>query len=199
MSDYEEELQDSFQMVLREGGELFDGGGRLEQTHRKFAKRLDELGVKHALVGGYALIVHGVRRFTEDVDLLVTAEGLAVLRNELLGQGYVSIRGNERDIRDAETRVRIEFVVTGEFPGDGKQKPVAFPDPDDTAQDLGGVRVVTLDKLIELKIASGMTARGRLQDLADVQRLAREHELDDAFAEKLNPYVRERFLELLRG
>ena len=49
----------------------------------------------------------------------------------------------------------------------------------------------------ELKLASGMTAPGRLQDLADVQRLAREHNLDPDFAERLDPYVCPRFLALL--
>jgi len=29
--------------------------------------------------------------------------------------------------------VRIEFLVSGQYPGDGKPKPVAFPDPADVA------------------------------------------------------------------
>ncbi len=33
------------------------------------------------------------------------------------------------------------------------------------------IRFVTLEKLIELKLASGMTAPDRLKDLADVQEL----------------------------
>ena len=65
--------------------------------------------------------------------------------------------------------------------------------------EIEGVRVVTLDKLIELKLASGMTARRRLQDLADVQRLILQHRLDETFAQQLNPYVREKYLELLQG
>ena len=75
MNDYEKELQDSFNLVLSEGGELFGEGGRLERTHRKFSEKLNALEVKHALIGGYALILHGVRRFTEDIDLLVKIEG----------------------------------------------------------------------------------------------------------------------------
>jgi hypothetical protein len=35
------------------------------------ARYLDEAGVEYALVGGYALGVHGFNRFTEDIDLLV--------------------------------------------------------------------------------------------------------------------------------
>jgi len=55
---------------------------------------------------------------------------------------------------------------------------------------------VHLETLIELKLASGMTAPGRLQDLADVQRLIAERNLDGAFAGKLAPYVRDKFVEL---
>jgi hypothetical protein len=42
-----------------------------------------------------------------------------------------------------------------------------------------------------------MTAKARLQDLADVQRLIEKHHLTSDFAEQLHPYVREKFLELL--
>ena len=59
------------------------------------------------------------------------------------------------------------------------------------------MHVVTLEKLVELKLASGMTAPDRLKDLADVQELIKMRGLDGEFAEKLHPYVREKFLELL--
>ena len=96
-----------------------------------------------------------------------------------------------------ETGVQIEFLVTGEFPGDGKPKPVAFPDPQAVEETLEGIKVINLKSLIELKLASGMTAKSRLQDLADVQRLIEKHDLSSDFAEQLHPYVRKKFLELL--
>jgi len=193
---YEEELRKSAPMVLKEADELYEGRGRLLKTYRRLAGRLDDVGVAHSLVGGYALIVHGVRRFTEDLDLVVTADGLAHLREDLLGRGYVAVLGSERSIRDAETGVRIDFVISGGFPGDGKPKPVVFPAPDLGTETPDGLRVVDLATLIDLKLASGMTAKGRLQDLADVQRLIQAHDLGDDFAEKLNPYVRDKFREL---
>jgi hypothetical protein len=53
--------------------------------------------------------------------------------------------------------------------------------------------------LINLKLASGMTDPGRLKDLADVQELIKIKRLNASFAEGLHPFVREKFLELLRG
>jgi hypothetical protein len=58
------------------------------------------------------------------------------------------------------------------------------------------MRILTLEKLIELKLASVMTAPHRLRDLADVQELIKIRQLGADFAERLNPYVRDKYLEL---
>jgi hypothetical protein len=195
--NYEGELETSFSVVLDEADQLYEGQGRLRKTYERLAKRLDELDISYSLVGGYALILHGVRRFTEDIDLLVSDKGLVKLHEELIGRGYVLVAPEGRNLRDAETGVRIEFLVTGEFPGDGRPKPVFFPDPQSVTESHEGIKVINLKSLIELKISSGMTAKGRLQDLADVQRLIHQHNLTSAFAKELHPYVRSKFLELL--
>ena len=165
--------------------------------YERLAKRLDELGISYSLVGVYALILHGVRRFTEDIDLLVSAEGLAKLHEELIGRGYVRIAPKSRNLRDTETGVRIEFVATDEFPGDGKPKPVAFPDPKRVRETKQGIKVINIKSLIELKLASGMTSKARLQDVADLQRLIQHHHLTTDFATQFHSYVRKKFLELL--
>lgn len=102
---YENKLESSFDFVLSEAERLYQGQGQLRKTHQRLAKRLDELGVSYALVGGYALILHGVRRFSEDIDLLVSNKGLARLHKELIGRGYV------RAAREVETfgMLRPEF------------------------------------------------------------------------------------------
>jgi len=51
-----------------------------------------------------------------------------------------------------------------------------------------------------LKLASGMTGGiHRMKDLADVVQLIENRRLLADFAENLNPYVREKYLELWRG
>ena len=95
--------------------------------------------------------------------------------------------------------VRIEFLVTGGFPGDGKPKPVAFPDPAACAVEIDGVHYLRLPTLIELKLASGMTNPGRLKDLADVQELVRSLGLEAGFASQLHLYVRAKYQELLEA
>ena len=197
VTPYERQLARSFNFVIREAEQLYQGQGRLRKTYDRLTNRLEALGVAYGVVGGYALIVHGVRRFTEDIDILVSGEGLDRLHKQLIGLGYVRVAPGSRNLRDVETGVKIEFIVTGEFPGDGKPKPVAFPAPEAVVERREGIKVINLKSLIELKLASGMTAKGRLQDLADVQRLIQEHGLHAEFAEDLNAYVRDKFLELL--
>lgn len=97
---------------------------------------------------------------------------------------------------NADQSSRIEIIVSREYPGDGKRKPVAFPDPGSASVEMDGVRVITLPKLVELKLASGMTAPHRLRDLADVQELIRVRGLTAEFAEQLDGYVRNKYLEL---
>lgn len=196
MKTYEQELGSSFAAVLREADALYEGRGRLKKTYERLSARLESMGIPHSLVGGFALILHGVRRFTEDIDILIRPDDVTVLQNHLIGKGYVDIAGGGKSIRDAETGVRIDFVIAGEFPGDGERKPLAFPDPESEAKRDDGIRVIGLKTLIELKLASGMTASERLQDLADVQRLIQVHHLDRDFAGKLHPYVRNKFIEL---
>ena len=60
------------------------------------------------------------------------------------------------------------------------------------------VRLLNLEKLIELKLASGMTNPLRLQDIADVQNLIGLLKLPEDFADRLDPFVRDKYLELWR-
>jgi hypothetical protein len=73
---------------------------------------------------------------------------------------------------------------------------VVFPDPVVASVEVEGVRVVTLDKLIELKLASGMSAPHRLRDLADVQDLIGALSLPAEFAEHLDESVRSEYQRL---
>jgi hypothetical protein len=87
--------------------------------------------------------------------------------------------------------------VTGEYPGDGKPKPVAFPDPAQAAVvEVHGIRLLALPRLIELKLASGMTNPARVRDLADVQDLIKLLHLPGDFAAQVDSYVQAKYREL---
>jgi predicted nucleotidyltransferase len=200
-------MRTDFQQVIaspvtayQEGLRFFMGEGILNETLRRVTKDLEKKGIDYSVIGAVALNQHGYRRFTEDIDLLLTKEGLEKFKNELLGKGYrPAFEGATKKFRTTVENVTVEIITSGEFPGDGKPKPVVFPDPSENQTEIDGVKTLSLEKLIELKLASGMTAPHRLKDLADVQELVKAKNLTADFAEKLNPFVREKFLELQKA
>ncbi len=115
--------------------------------------------------------------------------------SEIYAEADSDVTSNTR-VRSFPHGISIKVKTTGEYPGDGKPKPVRMPDPATAAVEIDGIKFVTLEKLVELKLASGMTVPDRLKDLADVQELIKIRALPAEFAERLDPYVREKFLEL---
>jgi hypothetical protein len=197
-------MKTDFQKVLsspaatyQEGLRFFMGEGILNETLRRVAKDLENHSIDYSVIGAIALNNYGYRRFTEDIDLLLTKEGLEKFRREMVGLGYrPAFEGATKKFRTTAENVTVEVITAGEFPGDGKPKPVVFPNPSENQVEIDGIKTVSLEKLIELKLASGMTAPDRLRDLADVQEVIKIKNLTADFAEKLNPFVRAKFLEL---
>jgi len=196
MSGYEREGR-SIWRGLREADELFAKRGAVYDTLHRLDQRLEEEGISYALMNGMALISHGYQRYTENVDILLTSEGLAVFCEKCVERGYVpAFAGARKTFRDTAKNVRIEIITTGEYPGDGKPKPVAFPDPAQASIERDGIRVIQLEKLIELKLASGLSAAHRLRDLADVQDLIVALDLPIDLAERIDASVRDEYRRL---
>jgi hypothetical protein len=196
---YEQQLDRDRRWALLEGSMHFEKESAVHKTLQRIARKLTELRIPYAIAGGMALFFHGFRRFTEDVDILVTREGLASIHEHLEGRGYLPPFAGSKNLRDADTGVRIEFLVAGEYPGDGKPKPVAFPDPAGVSAEIGGVSILQLPTLLQLKLASGMTEPGRLKDLADVQELIVTLRLSEDVADSLDRFVRDQYRELWRA
>ena len=188
----------SVREIYAEGQRYFMGQGTLNNALARLSADLREHGIDYMVIGAVALLAHGYPRFTEDIDIVLTPEGLATFHRELIALSYApAFSGARKRLKSTTDGVTIEVMTTGEYPGDGKPKPVSIPEPALASTEIDGVRFVTFEKLIELKLASGMTAPDRLKDLADVQELIKARHLSLEFAERLNPYVREKYLDLL--
>lgn len=187
----------SVQATYAEGLRYFMGEGTVNNTLAQLSADLKENGIDYVVIGAVALMAYGYPRFTEDIDLILTQDGLDAFHSKLIGLGYVpAFEGASKRLRSTRDGVSIEVIVAGDYPGDGKPKPVSFPIPAEASVEIDGVKIITLEKLIELKLASGMTAPDRLKDLADVQELIKVRGLDSGFAERLNSYVRDEYLRL---
>jgi hypothetical protein len=193
------EDEDRFFAGAREATRFFMGESDVQRALEKVARLLEEDGIPYAVIGAMALNAYGYRRLTVDVDLLLTSQGLEAFKAKHLGLGYVQKFPGSKGLRDTENGVPIDVVLAGEYPGDGLPKPVAFPDPADAAVRGERTALLPLPRMIELKLASGMTAPHRLKDLADVIEIVRILKLPVDIAAELDPYVREKYLELWRA
>jgi hypothetical protein len=190
----------SVKEIYAEGQRYFMGEGQLNNALARLVADLKEHEIDYLVIGAIALMAYGYPRFTEDIHLILDKNGIDRFHNELVGLGYTpAFQGARKRLRSTRDGIPIEFISSGEYPGDGKPKPVSFPDPSESSVDIDGVKFPTLEKLVELKLASGMSAPDRLKDLADVQELIKIRGLSSEFAKTLHPYVREKFLELLKA
>jgi hypothetical protein len=189
-------VERQFVAGAREAGRFFMNKSKVQRALERLVDRLTELEIPYAIVGALSLNAYGYQRTTSDVDVLLRREDLASFKSAYLGRGYLEKVPGGKGLRDANQRVDIDVLLTGDYPGDGKEKPIAFPDPATAAVRGERFALLPLPTLIELKLASGMTAPHRLRDLADVLELIRLNSLGEDLAEKLHPYVRDKFREL---
>jgi hypothetical protein len=165
------------------------------------AERCDELlraaGLPYLVAGGVAVCLHGYRRNTVDLDLVIRAEDQPAVR-ELLEQHGFQWDERVKEFRGA-SGTPVQFLLSGSRAGRDAQ--VKLPDPGDagasaTIEDLP---VVSLPRLIEMKLACGSgNLRRTHKDFADVVELIAIHQLDGPFAARLHRSVRKPFRELLK-
>ena len=175
------------------------GTSDVHHALERLTRKLEELAIPYAVCGGMAVNAHGYERTTTDVDVLLTAAGLAKFKAHALGLRWIEKFAGSRGVRDAERRVPIDFLLAGGIPGDGVPRGVEFPDPAVAAIEINGKRFLTLARLIEMKLAAGLSLPQRLQDHADVIALIRANHLGEHFAADLHTFVHERYIELWRS
>ncbi len=136
-------------------------------------QQLEEAKVPYALCGGFALSVYGVTRPTKDVDILLPAAALPLLRRTIMRVGYEhegatdSRRGGQVLIsrffkidEDQKTGLRLDVVhVTPllQEVWDGRRT---------LSSEMGQVTVVTKEGLVEL-----LRLRDSASDHAVIARL----------------------------
>lgn len=193
-------MKSSLNTVLQRAGLFFMKQSPIHSAARRIANTLAEMNIPFAIVGALAANAYGHVRTTEDVDVLLTPDGLMEFKKRWLGLGWVEKFPGSRGIRDTVDNVNIDVLLAGDYPGDGLPKPVVFPEPGSVATpDQDGIPIIRLPTLIELKLASGMTAPHRPRDLDDVIQLIRANQLPISFADQLNTYVRAKYEELWKA
>ena len=143
----------------------------LSPDFKEFIKLLNVHSVKYLIVGGYALAFHGHPRYTKDIDIWIESsmDNAHKLLKVLTDFGFESIQLSATDFIAADNVIQLGFppnridILTSV---DG----ITFEESvlqaiiiqiDDVAINLIGIQELITNK----------TASGRLQDLADVEKL----------------------------
>src|SRR5262249_25662878 len=120
-----------------------------ERVHRLLARA----GIDHAVVGGVAVCLHGYRRNTVDLALLLRPQDVRRGCSALEAEGF-DWSDKAKEYR-SPSGVAVQFVLTGEREGPGQE--LTFPDPG-TAKyvtTIEGLPVLSLAQLIQAKLACG--------------------------------------------
>jgi hypothetical protein len=157
---------------------------------------LDAAGIPHAIAGGVAVCLHGYRRNTVDLDLLVRRDDQGRIRSVLEASGY-SWSAEQAEFR-APSGVQVQFLLSGERAGKGAEVLLPEPDAPGAIVEIEGLDVLALAKLIEVKLACGLGSPRRThRDLADVVELIAIHQLGRDFARHLHKSLRPAFRKLV--
>jgi hypothetical protein len=133
----------------------------IRAAHEAYAR----LGVRHALIGGLAVGVHGHPRATKDVEFLVAGEAF-----EASGS-LVSFRAG---IPVAAEGIPVDSILAPEAHAAVLDEALAAAVPFD------GIPVITAEHLVLMKLIAG-----RRQDLADVEAMLRAERVDVAGTRRL--------------
>ncbi len=145
----------------------------LNEDFKEFIKLLNANKVKYLVVGGYAVGYHGNPRYTKDIDLwfLMNHENSKNIIESIKQFGFESLGLSVEDFLNSENIIQLGYPpnridlltdLSGvDFETSYKNKEIV--DFEDVK-----INFISLDDLIKNKIATG-----RLQDLADAEKLAR--------------------------
>lgn len=148
----------------------------LLQEFTDFVVALNRRQLAYAVCGGWAMTIHGCPRATIDIDVMVRGEDLTEAWRIAEDLGYnveglpLHLHDGAIDIRriskiDAKTKVlfTIDFLLVTEA------TQLIWRDRENVEWENGAISTVSRAGLIQLKKLSG-----RLQDLADIERLENE-------------------------
>lgn len=166
------------------------------------AERCDALlsaaEIPYSICGGVAVCLHGYQRNTVDLNLVIRSSESESIRKLLSDDGLVWDESNA-EFRTPDG-IAVQFLLSGQKAGKGSE--VTIPDPigELNVEQREGLSVVRLSRLIEMKIACGMSNLRRThKDFADVVELIAARDLDGSFARFLHKSLRPTFRELVRN
>jgi hypothetical protein len=154
--------------------------------------------IPYSICGGVAVCLHGYQRNTVDLDLVIRQKDSDSVRHVLTENGFVWDASNA-DFKTTDG-FAVQFLIAGQKAGKDSEVQIAEPIGDLNVEQIEGLSVVRLSRLIEMKIACGLSNLRRThKDFADVVELIEVRNLDGTFAQFLHKSLRPTFRELIHN
>jgi hypothetical protein len=143
----------------------------LNPDFKEFIELLNKNQVKYLVIGGYAVAIHGHPRYTKDIDIWVemSQENAIKLITALEQFGFGGVGLTVQDFQAPDQIIqlgyppsRIDLITTP----DGIDFQTCYQSKNDIMVNDIWVSFIDLENLKKNKLASG-----RLQDLADLEKL----------------------------
>ncbi len=150
--------------------------------------------IPYSICGGVAVCLHGYQRNTVGLDLVLRACDPTGVR-DILSDAGLDWNETNGEFR-TPSGIAVHFLMAGQPAG--KASEVSIPEPigEENVELIEGLSVVRLSRLIEMKIACGISNLRRThKDLADVVELIAVRNLDGSFARHIHPSLRPTFRE----
>ena len=146
----------------------------LNQDFKEFIQLLNDNQVKYLVIGGYAVAVHGHPRYTKDIDIWIeiSKENAQKLVTALTQFGFESLGLTSDDFQTPNQIIQLGYppnridLITNP---DGIDFQTCYDSKIEVILNNVPVKFINLDNLKKNKLASG-----RLQDLADLEKLQDE-------------------------
>ncbi|MCA9201064.1 MAG: hypothetical protein KDA87_26170 [Planctomycetales bacterium] len=174
------------------------GNESLWMVAQRCSELFNRAGIPYGVCGGVAVCLHGYQRNTVDVDMIIRPEDSDRVRQLLQENGFT---WNPETVEfTTDDGFVVQFLVAGSNAGKDSEVKVVLPEGDLNVDEMEGMSVVRLSRLIEMKIACGMNNLRRThKDFADVVELIAIRNLDSSFARYLHKTVRPTFRRLVRN
>ena len=150
---------------------------------KSLAKTLKKLGITFTYIGGIAKLQYGAIETTDNIDILVAAEDREKIIKEFLSEKTFMYNG-----------IEVHVLYEGTISGDGING-LKYLNPRMVTNNIKGVPFITLKRLIEYKLSSGLYGR-RLKDFTDIIMLILVNKLHMGYANHFRYDLRDRYVEI---
>ena len=174
------------------------GNENLWQAATYRHQRPAEAEIPHSVCGGVAVCLHGYQRNTTDVDLIIERERANNVRQIFESTG-LQCDGTGDEFFTADG-IAVNFLLTGDRAGKDSEVRLPSPAGELNVETIEGLPVLSLSRLIEIKIACGAENVRRMhKHFADVVELIAIRKLDGTFAKYLHKSVRDVYRKLVQN